>query len=200
MVFQMSNQTKLIIFVTFIMMVVVYNIGMTEPGIQKDIKVVAETDETENVVSDVAVRIRIIPNSNKYEDQQAKKMVKYAIDEFLTENAENLTDLVSTREFIAQEVTNLENRVDHVLSSIQYKEGFNITYGAHLFPEKVLDGVVYEEGYYESLVITLGEGGGSNWWCFMNPGLCLGPSMSESESDDDGWNGQYTAMESAQES
>ena len=37
-------------------------------------------------MNDTAIRIRIIPNSNKYEDQQAKKMVRYAIDEYLAAN------------------------------------------------------------------------------------------------------------------
>ena len=32
---------------------------------------------------------------------------------------------------------------------------------------------VYEEGEYESLVISLGEASGNNWWCIMYPPLCL---------------------------
>ena len=31
----------------------------------------------------------------------------------------------------------------------------------------------YPEGNYESLVITLGEGIGENWWCVLFPPLCL---------------------------
>ena len=34
-------------------------------------------------------------------------------------------------------------------------------------------GVKYPEGEYESLVITLGEGKGDNWWCVLFPPLCL---------------------------
>ena len=33
--------------------------------------------------------------------------------------------------------------------------------------------VLIEEGYYESLVITLGKGNGENWWCVLFPPLCL---------------------------
>ena len=28
-------------------------------------------------------------------------------------------------------------------------------------------------GIYESLVITIGEGNGDNWWCVLFPPLCL---------------------------
>ena len=34
-------------------------------------------------------------------------------------------------------------------------------------------GIEYDEGYYESLLITLGEGKGDNWWCVLFPPLCL---------------------------
>ena len=33
--------------------------------------------------------------------------------------------------------------------------------------------VKYKEGYYESIVITIGEGKGDNWWCVLFPNLCL---------------------------
>ena len=48
-----------------------------------------------------------------------------------------------------------------------------MNYGINYFPEKKYKGVIYEEGYYESLVITLGKGNGENWWCVLFPPLCL---------------------------
>ncbi len=41
------------------------------------------------------------------------------------------------------------------------------------FPEKEYKGVIYEEGDYQSLVVTLGSGSGKNWWCVLFPPLCL---------------------------
>ena len=41
------------------------------------------------------------------------------------------------------------------------------------FPEKEYKGLTFDEGKYESLVITLGSGVGKNWWCIMFPPLCL---------------------------
>ena len=34
-------------------------------------------------------------------------------------------------------------------------------------------GKTYEEGYYESLVIYIGEAKGDNWWCVLFPNFCL---------------------------
>ena len=41
------------------------------------------------------------------------------------------------------------------------------------FPKKKYKGITYKEGNYESLVITLGEGAGDNFWCVLFPPLCL---------------------------
>lgn len=190
MVFNMNQKTTIIVVLTLIMMVTVYQIGKAEP----------QSDSAQVVVNDTAIRIRIIPNSNKYEDQQAKKMVRYAIDEYLAANKSSFESISSTREFIMKNIGEIESKVGHVLDAINYDLGFEVSYGAHLFPEKQYNGETYEEGYYESLVITIGEGMGNNWWCFMNPDLCLGPSANSEQSEDDSdWNTQYNAMENTQE-
>ena len=41
------------------------------------------------------------------------------------------------------------------------------------FPKKSYRGILYPEGEYESLIITLGKGLGENWWCVLYPPLCL---------------------------
>ena len=43
----------------------------------------------------------------------------------------------------------------------------------HEFPEETYKGITYEAGKYESLLVTLGEGKGDNWWCVLFPPLCL---------------------------
>ena len=29
-------------------------------------------------------------------------------------------------------------------------------------------------GWYDALRLTIGDGGGQNWWCVMYPSLCVG--------------------------
>ena len=192
MVFKMTNKTKIIVAITLVMMVIVYQVGKMETK-------TTHAEETVTV-NDTAIRIRIIPNSNKYEDQQAKKMVRFAIDEYLENNKTYFETIDSTREFIMTNISDIEQTVAHVLDTIRYNEDFTVSYGAHLFPEKQFNGATYDAGYYESLVITIGDGLGNNWWCFMNPDLCLGPSAVEADdTEENHWNAQYTAMETTQE-
>ena len=49
------------------------------------------------------------------------------------------------------------------------------------FPKKVYKGIIYEEGEYESLVITLGSGQGDNFWCVLFPPLCLLEGNNDTE-------------------
>ena len=34
-------------------------------------------------------------------------------------------------------------------------------------------------GVYDSLRLTIGDGGGQNWWCVMYPSLCVGAATKD---------------------
>ena len=59
-----------------------------------------------------------------------------------------------------------------------------LNYGQNYFPEKVYGGVIYKEGYYESLVVTLGDGQGKNWWCVLFPPLCSVEAESKEQASE----------------
>jgi stage II sporulation protein R len=44
--------------------------------------------------------------------------------------------------------------------------------GFGLFPMRTYGDTVFPPGRYEAVQITLGAGGGGNWWCLMFPPLC----------------------------
>ena len=43
------------------------------------------------------------------------------------------------------------------------------------------------EGYYESIVITIGNGEGNNWWCFLFPNLCLVDLQNKTDIEYKSW-------------
>lgn len=65
----------------------------------------------------------------------------------------------------------------------KYSDDYNVSYGLNYFPEKNYKGVTYKEGNYESLVITLGDGLGENWWCVLFPPLCLLEASEDNYSE-----------------
>ena len=75
------------------------------------------------------------------------------------------------KKIINNNIDELDNLLSEEMSNIEYS--YKIDYGKHYFPEKIHNGVVYNEGMYDSLLVTLGKGEGDNWWCVLFPPLCL---------------------------
>ena len=120
-----------------------------------------------------AIRIRVLANSNSTYDQEIKKFVKENIQYKLYELLKNTKGIDQARKIINNNLNDIDNNVKETLQLLNYELGYDINFGLNYFPSKEYKGVTYDEGYYESLVITLGEGKGDNWWCVLFPPLCL---------------------------
>ena len=133
------------------------------------------------VIPEDALRIRVIANSNSEYDQEIKNEVKQVIQYKMYNLLKDTKGVDEARIVINSNLNNIDKEVSDVLKNNNYELGYKINYGLNYFPSKEYKGVIYEEGYYESLVITLGSGEGDNWWCVLFPPLCL----LEAESSDD---------------
>lgn len=120
-----------------------------------------------------AIRIRIIPNSNSAFDQDIKRKVKDKIEITMYDLLKDAENSKEAEEIIKNNLELVDKDVQKILSDENYDKGYKINFGENYFPEKTYKGVKYEEGYYESLLITLGKGEGDNWWCVLFPPLCL---------------------------
>ena len=120
-----------------------------------------------------SIRFRVIANSNSQEDQNIKQEVVKNIASELKKIELIPKDLVTTRNIIKKNIPVLRKSVEETLNEINAKQDFNINYGMNYFPQKESNGVIYEEGEYESVVISLGSGKGDNFWCVLFPPLCL---------------------------
>ena len=128
---------------------------------------------TNDIIPNDAIRIRVIANSNSEYDQKIKNKVRETLEYDMYEILKKSTKLEEARELIKSNLENVENNIDETLRKEKYKLPFNVNFGLNYFPEKEFKGIKYKEGYYESLVVTLGEGLGDNWWCVLFPPLCM---------------------------
>ena len=120
-------------------------------------------------ISDDSIRFRVIANSNSEEDIKMKELVVKELSSTLFKE----NSLEGTRSNIISNISQIEKRIDRVFYNNNYDKTYNVIYGMNEFPEKVYNGVVYEKGLYESLVVEIGDGSGNNYWCFLYPSLCL---------------------------
>lgn len=125
------------------------------------------------VIPKEAIRIRVIANSNEEYDQNIKNEVKDIVEDEMYYLLKDTLDINNARKLINSDLINLDTKIDDFLKSKDYKLGHNINFGYNYFPEKEYKGIKYEEGMYESVVVTLGSGKGDNWWCVMFPPFCL---------------------------
>ncbi len=115
-----------------------------------------------------AIRIRIIANSNSDIDIEKKKEIRKNLEEEIYNLLKDAKTSSEARNLINENLDKLNILVDDKTNS-----NYDLSFGKNYFPRKVYKGIIYEEGEYESLVVTLGKGNGDNWWCVLFPPLCL---------------------------
>lgn len=121
--------------------------------------------------NDNLIRIRILANSNNVHDQDIKEKVSNNLKSKLYELLQDKKDIETARKTIKENIPNIEKIISDNLKDENYT--YSINYGMNYFPEKEYKNKKYKEGIYESLLITLGEGKGDNWWCILFPPVCL---------------------------
>ncbi|MGN1312398.1 MAG: stage II sporulation protein R [Bacilli bacterium] len=129
--------------------------------------------DQEIIIPDTSIRLRVIPNSNSILDQNMKNKVKKYLEKNTYTLLENVNDISTARKIINDNVSDLDTAISDIFKENNYNMKYDINFGYNYFPEKEYRKVKYKEGYYESIVITIGEGEGDNWWCILFPNLCL---------------------------
>jgi stage II sporulation protein R len=143
------------------------------------ISVIYKNNQKDDVIiPSSSIRIRIISNSNSKEDIKTKLALKSAIENYLFPLVSNATNEESADKIISNSLPQINNQVKAFLKS----SDFTVNYGTNYFPSKTYKGVIYNGGYYKSLVITIGKGEGENWWCVLFPPLCL---LEDNNTTDD---------------
>lgn len=120
-----------------------------------------------------AIRLRVIPNSNNKEDIYIKEEVKNYLENNLYQITKDIDDIEEARTIINDSIPSLKDNIDNIFTRNNYSLPYDINYGYNYFPQKEYKGITYDEGYYESLVISIGEANGDNWWCVLFPNFCL---------------------------
>ena len=123
--------------------------------------------EEQILIPEESIRFRVIANSDEQKDQQLKLEVKESVEAEINKLMVQANNIKEARELIQKDLGNIEEIVK------SFNVPYEINFGMNYFPEKEYKGLTFDEGKYESLVITLGSGVGKNWWCIMFPPLCL---------------------------
>lgn len=119
------------------------------------------------------LRLHIRANSNSEIDQNIKYEIKDELVEFLTPYFCNVTSKNEAVEI----VNNLKEKMSEICVEVLRKNGFNYSANVKInneyFPTRTYSNTTLESGYYDAVIVELGEAVGDNWWCVMYPPLCF---------------------------
>lgn len=128
------------------------------------------------------LRLHIIANSDTAEDQSLKLKVRDAIladSEALFLPNDNIDGAIfSAKENLAQ----FQKTAQRVIESNGYNYPVNVSVSNSYFETRVYDNFTLPAGEYPSLIVTIGEGSGKNWWCVIFPEVCI-PAATADISD-----------------
>ncbi len=119
------------------------------------------------------LRLHIRANSNLSVDQTVKYEIKNELVAFLSpyfSETESKLDAISL-------VTSLTPKMEEICDNVLKNRGFNYTSNVKInneyFPTRTYSNTTLESGYYDAVIVELGEAEGDNWWCVMYPPLCF---------------------------
>ena len=127
----------------------------------------------ENKVQTEYLRIHIRANSNSEKDQSIKYEIKDMVVAYFTPMVENVTTKAEAQSIFEKEKYNVNRLIDGFLTSKGFSYKANTVIRNELFPTRVYENVTLEAGYYDAVIIELGEAKGDNWWCVVYPPLCF---------------------------
>lgn len=133
---------------------------------------VTSAQETVMIPED-AIRLRILANSDRDEDQNVKRLVRDEVNKEITSWVSELEDKEEAKHVIKEGLPQLKEIAQDVLKEEGVSQDVAIKFGKVDFPTKLYGQFLYPAGEYEAVLITLGKGEGANWWCVLYPPLCF---------------------------
>ena len=126
------------------------------------------------------IRIHIRANSNSEQDQNVKLQVRDALNRVIEQKVDSFDTFEVAYRKLSSALGTLKRTADEVLAANGFSYESSVQLNNEYFPTRTYEGVVVESGYYDALIVRLGDGVGDNWWCVVYPPLCYVKAESES--------------------
>lgn len=137
-------------------------------------------------ISDSVLRLRVIANSNQKEDQELKLSVKNRLCQSLKPLLDTCTSKEEASARIRENMNWIQQEAYSILNELTGSSQTECTVQltGSLFPIRTYGNLTFPPGSYDTLLVTLGEGKGENWWCVLYPSLCFTDETTASFSEE----------------
>lgn len=119
------------------------------------------------------LRLHIIANSDSTSDQELKLKIR---DEILAKTNGLFLDsqsLDGAEKIVSENLNAFEEIANKVIKENGFNYKATVSIGYSDFDTRYYKDFTLPAGSYKSLIITLGEGKGKNWWCVVYPTVCI---------------------------
>lgn len=130
------------------------------------------------------LRLHIIANSDSEKDQALKLKIRDRI-------LENSGDIFDSTDNIDSAIMRAKENTEYftkIANDVIKEQGFSYKAVAKVdksyFETREYDDFTLPAGSYNSLIVTVGEGKGKNWWCVVFPEICLPAAAKNAELSD----------------
>lgn len=139
----------------------------------------AKMGKTQQALAGEVFRFHVVANSDSSEDQAVKLKVRDAVLEQMKADMpkEKAASAGETEAWAEEHLEELEETARSVVRAEGRTYGVRAEVTECEFPDKRYGDLMFPAGEYRALRISLGEGGGQNWWCVLYPNLCFRDSV-----------------------
>lgn len=130
-------------------------------------------DDYQQGIAKEILRLHVIANSDREEDQELKMKVKEEVVSYVSNLTEACQSVEQVKEIVGAHTQDIVSLAEDVI----YREGYDYSINAEVtecyFPVKTYGEAVFPAGYYQALRVKIGKAEGKNWWCVLYPNLCF---------------------------
>lgn len=126
-----------------------------------------------SLLSDKLLRFRVLADSDSSIDQYEKNELSKKMITLLSPVLSTVQTKEEALTLLRESLPFLNAYCNYVLSNYGAQNYASCTLGSHLFPYKTYGNYQFPAGIYDTLLVTIGSGRGSNWWCLAFPPLCF---------------------------
>lgn len=119
------------------------------------------------------LRLHIRANSNLSVDQNVKYEIRTMLVDMLTPYLCNVSSKEQAINIINNKTQEIELKCNNLLMNKGFAYKSKVKINNEYFPTRTYNNTTLESGYYDAVIVELGDATGDNWWCVMYPPLCF---------------------------
>ena len=139
----------------------------------------ADSYLTQRALAEKTVRLHVVANSDREEDQAQKLRVRDAVLQTAAQLTADCTTADEARQALMAGVPEIEAAARRVLRAEGSTYSVRVSLQSERFETRRYETFTLPAGEYPSLRVVIGAGAGHNWWCVVFPSLCMAATSED---------------------